>query len=259
MPIPGTWGGMTDSPEEAHLRQRRLYDRLWTAGRDVALSPDLIRFRVWGPHLRSPVVDIGAGDALLARSFSSLRIFSVDVSDVGIRQVAPKAVVAAAETLPIRSGSARTVVLSEVLEHASQPAGVLSECRRILSDDGLLLLSTPLWPIARTAYIYFWQKIGERPSLRNLSKWDPEHERRYRLGDLLAEVRQSGFEPVEVTPLFGSATATALYVIEPLMARFGGRRPRLAQRLTGVDRLIRPVDRPSAAALVCRPDGPPGS
>lgn len=234
-------------------RQKAMFDGLWSRARHDAFSTDLIRFGIWRGHLGSPVLDIGAGDALLARSFPEHHIVSLDLSAVGLRRASGPAVAGAAEALPIRDATMRSVVLAEVLEHASDPQLVLAECRRVLAPDGVLLLSTPLWPLATVEHLYHWRRIGQRPTLANLRRWDPTHERRYALDDLLAEVRAARLSVRRVVPLFRSATTAAVYVVEPLVARVTRRQPRWAQRLTGADRLLGAIDRASAVALVCTP------
>jgi SAM-dependent methyltransferase len=243
-----------DRPTAAtSVRQKKLYDGLWRAARTGPLSPDLIRFRVWEPHLKAPVVDIGAGDGLLARTYPDLGVLSVDLSGIGLLQARPLAAVGAAEALPLPGSSMRTVVLSEVLEHAERPQVVLEECRRVLTADGLLLLSTPLWPLARAEAAYHALRIRQRPTLQNISRWDPNHERRYDLKDLVAHTEAAGFRVEQVVPLFGSGSTAMMYFVEPVIARATGGPSRLAQRMTAVDRLLGPVDHPSGAALVCRP------
>jgi len=181
-----------------------------------------------------------------------LEVLSIDLSTTGLEQGGRRVAAGAAEALPLRNGAVRTVVLSEVLEHAERPDLVLAECRRVLLDEGRLLLSVPLWPLAHAENLYHRLRIRQRPSLENISLWDPNHERRYALDGLLGEVRDAGFYVEQTTLLFGSGSTALLYVIEPLLARMWGWRPRLAQRVTGVDRLIRRFDHASGAALVCR-------
>lgn len=204
------------------------------------------------PHLLAPVADVGAGDALLSRTFPDLTIVSIDISDTGMRRAEGSAVVGTAEALPLGDASVQTVVLSELLEHAEDPAGVLGECRRVLAPGGTLLLSTPLWPLAHAELLYHWARIRARPTLANIAAWDPHHERRYHLPDLLGQVRAAGFEIDQTVPVFGSASTAALYLLEPLVVRFGRPRPRIAQRLVGIDRFLQPVDKASGVALVCR-------
>jgi SAM-dependent methyltransferase len=234
-------------------RQKQLYDRLWDDARPEAFSPDLMRLRVWKPHLVPPVADIGAGDALLARLCLGTDVISVDLSATGLRQGRPRAVAGAAEAIPLRTGSMRTVVLSEVIEHSEDPALVLRECRRVLARDGRFLLSAPLWPLAHAERAYHHLRTRERPTLENIAVWDPHHERRYRLADLVRLTESAGFSVERTRLLFGSASTTALYFVEPLVTRITGRRPRLAQRMVPVDRLVRRLDHASGAALVCRP------
>lgn len=244
---------MPDELSGTHARQRELYDRLWRRPRADALSPDLIRFRVWLRHVRPPVVDIGAGDALLARAFPELGVISVDLSEMGIREVASRAMAGAAERLPIRGQSVRTVVLSEVLEHVDDPEAVLGEARRIMDRDGSLLLSTPVWPIAFAEELFFWRKMRQRPTLENIALWDPQHERRFDLQSLLSDLRRARFSVEEVVPLFGSASTAGIYVLEPVLGRVLRRPVRLAHRLATVDRVLRRVDRSSGVAVICRP------
>lgn len=236
-------------------RQKGLYDGLWRMRRADPLSPDLIRFRVWRPHLEPLVLDVGAGDALLSRANPALGVISMDLSRTGLEHAGPRVAAAAAEALPLRDKCMRTVVLSEVLEHAERPTAVLAECRRVLQDDGRLLLSTPLWPLAHAENLFHWLRIRARPGLQNIGLWDPNHERRYALDDLVAEVRSAGFSVEETALLFGSGSTAALYFIEPLVARVTGWHPKLAHRMTVVDRLLRRFDHASGAALVCRPRG----
>jgi SAM-dependent methyltransferase len=243
------------SPSGVRARQKRLYDGLWQSGRTDAFSPDLIRFRVWEPHLQAPVADVGAGDGLFSRTYPSLGVVSIDLSCTGLRRVRGAAAAGAAEALPLRDGCLRTVLLSEVLEHADRPDVVLSECRRVLHDDGRLLLSTPLWPLAHVENLYHWRRIGQRPRLDNIALWDPNHERRYALHDLAADVRTAGFVVDQTTLLFGSGSAAAMYVIEPFAARISGWRPRIAHRMGAIDHLLRRFDHASGVALVCRPAG----
>lgn len=245
--------GAASASSGTGARQKGLYDGLWRMRRADPLSPDLMRFRVWRPHLEPLVVDIGAGDALLSRTNPSLGVISIDLSSTGLRQAGPRVAGGAAEALPLRDGCVRTVVLSEVLEHAERPTAVLAECRRVLRDDGRLLLSTPLWPLAHAENLYHWLRIRARPRRDNIARWDPNHERRYALEELVAQVRSAGFSVDETTLLFGSGSTAALYFVEPLVARVSGWHPKLAHRMTVVDRLLRRFDHASGAALVCRP------
>lgn len=60
------------------------------------------------------------------------------------------------EPLPFKSYSFDLVILSEVLEHIPEPLKVINEIIRILKNDGILFMSTPLaFPIHGKPYDYF--------------------------------------------------------------------------------------------------------
>ncbi len=51
----------------------------------------------------------------------------------------------AERALPLRDASFDAVIISEVLEHLHNDFGVLAEIRRVLTDDGALVISVPFW------------------------------------------------------------------------------------------------------------------
>jgi SAM-dependent methyltransferase len=233
-------------------RQRSRFNELWRGGRSEALSPDRIRYKVWRKYLVAPIVEVGAGDGLLARTFSSAQIVSVDQSIVGLRSAPDPRVVGTLECLPIRTGFARTIVAAEVLEHTGDPRAALLECRRIARPDAHLLLSVPMLPLAPAEALYHRLRIGEWPSAANLALWDPEHERRYHLDVLLAQLADAGWEPVERVPLFGSLTTSLMYFGESAAHKLVGRRLQLAHYGATLDRLWSRLDRHSDMAVICR-------
>lgn len=51
-------------------------------------------------------------------------------------------------TMPLRSGSVQSALLTEVLEHCPDPGGVLTEVGRVLAPGGFLFLTVPfIWPL----------------------------------------------------------------------------------------------------------------
>jgi SAM-dependent methyltransferase len=244
---------MNETVGQVNTRQRNRFNELWRSGRTRPLGADRIRFTVWRPHLARPIVEVGAGDGLLARTFPAQNILSVDQAIVGIRGAPDPKVVATMEHLPIRDGFARTIVAAEVLEHTGDPRAALLECRRIASPDAKLLLSVPMFPLAPAEALYHRLRIGEWPTEANLTRWDPEHERRYRLEELLAQLDATGWEPLEMVPLFGSLTTALLYFAEPAWAKLVGRRSALAHYGAAPDRLWSRLDRHSDLAVICRP------
>ncbi len=240
-------------PRAINGRQRDRFDSLWTTGRSRPMSADRIRFRLWSKHLVEPIVELGSGDGLLARTFPSLRILSVDQSTVGLRTTPDPRIAATIEHLPIRSGHARTIVAAEVLEHTGDPRGALEECRRIARADATLLLSVPTLPLARPEAFVARRRIGEWPTADNLARWDPHHERRYEPDELLTQLGEAGWVATQTVPLFGTATTALLCIGEPVSHSVFGRTIPLAHYGDRLDRLWTRFDRHSSLAVVCRP------
>jgi SAM-dependent methyltransferase len=219
-------------------RQAALYEQQWSERSGGAYSPDLLRYRIFGPRLHGRVLDIGAGDGLLARTFPDRDVWSVDLAAAGLRRVAGRAVVALADALPFPAQTFDTVVLSEVLEHVSDPMATLLESRHVCAPGGTFLLSVPLWPLSRSEWLHHRWRIGAAPTMGNLRDWDPNHERRYSRAEIVRVVEAAGWDVERVIPLFGEASSTAVYWVEPQIAKRIRREVTIAQHLHRLDRLV---------------------
>jgi len=231
-------------------RQAALYERQWSERSGGAYSPDLLRYRVFGPQLHGRVLDIGAGDGLLARTFPDRDVWSVDLAVAGLRRVSGRAVVALADSLPFPAQTFDTVVLSEVLEHVPDPMATLLEVRRVCVTGGTFLLSVPLWPLSRAEWAHHRRRIGAAPTMDNLREWDPNHERRYARAEVVRLVEAAGWDIERVVPLFGEASSAAVYWVEPQIAKRTGREVTIAQHLRPLDRLL--GRRSSGVAVIAR-------
>ena len=98
------------------------------------------------------IVDVGCGDgaatALAAQGSPAHRMLGLDWSAAALRRAQARGLaLVRAEVepsgLPIASGCADVVVMSELIEHLVDPDSVLEEVRRVLRPGGTLLLSTP--------------------------------------------------------------------------------------------------------------------
>lgn len=111
----------------------------------------------------SVILDIGGGDGqhvpFLASNFD--RYFILDLLDhskkpnSGIeKELLPKVnfVVGDAEKLPFKDNSADRIILTCVLHHVDSPVKVLSECRRVIRNQGLISIYVPNDP----GMIYRW-------------------------------------------------------------------------------------------------------
>lgn len=91
--------------------------------------------------------------------------------------------------LPIGSGRVSALVSLQVLEHVWVPAEFLAECRRVLTPDGLLALSTP-------------NRLTFSPGLaRGQKPQNPFHVREFDADELVELVSGAGFEVVELLGL----------------------------------------------------------
>lgn len=87
----------------------------------------------------SLILDVGGGKKPYRACFPYQRYNSIDVN--------PEAgadIVADTCSLPFGDSVADAVLCTQVLEHVQDPSKALRELRRIIKDDGYLILSTPL-------------------------------------------------------------------------------------------------------------------
>jgi SAM-dependent methyltransferase len=98
------------------------------------------------------IVDVGCGDGtatiLAAQVNPGHRIVGLDWSADALRHARARGLtLIRAEVepsgLPIASGCADVVIMSELIEHLVDPDSALDEARRVLRPGGTLLLSTP--------------------------------------------------------------------------------------------------------------------
>ena len=81
----------------------------------------------------------------------------------------------------------------DVIEHIDDPSALLEECRRVLTDDGLLLITVP-------AHKWLWSDLDD---------WNG-HFRRYTRRTLRAQLEQAGFSVVHCTHFFTPLVVPAL-------------------------------------------------
>lgn len=93
-------------------------------------------------------------------------------------------------TTGLGSAIADVVLSTQVLEHVEDPAGYLRECRRLLKDDGILILSTHGYWMYHPNPTDFWRWTGS---------------------GLCKSLQLAGFEVLELEGIMGlAATATHL-------------------------------------------------
>ena len=138
-------------------------------------------------HARpSRVIDLGAGDAPYRSLFEArgAEYLACDIDAVPPLRIVP------GQPLPLADGSARAVLSFQVLEHVWDLDAYLGEARRLLADDGALVLST------HGTWLY-------HPH--------PEDWRRWTRDGLLRELKSRGFEATRVWPLVGPLAWTTQF------------------------------------------------
>jgi SAM-dependent methyltransferase len=118
------------------------------ARRQARLLTDVLR----DAAAPAAIVDVGCGDGaatiLAAQASPGHRIVGLDWSADALRRARSRGLtLVRAEVgpagLPVASGRADVVIMSELIEHLVDPDSALDEARRVLRPGGTLLLSTP--------------------------------------------------------------------------------------------------------------------
>jgi SAM-dependent methyltransferase len=119
---------------------------------ELVHAEHLVRYRLAGQLAHSRrVLDAacgeGYGTALLAgegaRSATGVDIDDRSVNHARSRHPGPKFICADMRELPFGDGSFDLVVCFETIEHLAEPEAALVELTRVMSEDALLLVSTP--------------------------------------------------------------------------------------------------------------------
>jgi SAM-dependent methyltransferase len=137
------------------------------------------------PDCGRPILDIGSGIAPMVPA--GPRMFLSDMSIPGMRIMRNEGYLCSVldiQRLGLRSGSFRTIVCSEVLEHIPEDELALAELTRVLAPGGRLIVTVPL-------HRYYWGKDDEVVG----------HCRRYHPVELQAKLDRAGLEVRKVKPL----------------------------------------------------------
>jgi SAM-dependent methyltransferase len=95
-------------------------------------------------HPGSALLDVGCGEKPFFKIYSELGYegIGVDVPFSPHKKTSVD-VFASAQFLPFKDCSFDVILCSEVLEHLPEPADFLAEARRVLRENGVLILTTP--------------------------------------------------------------------------------------------------------------------
>jgi len=204
----------------AALRAVPSWDRLgYIQSRLPAVIADAIRGLELPPHAR--ILDFGCADSPYR---SALPVASEYVAADLVGNPNATVHIGADGRLPLDGEQFDAILSTQVLEHVEDPAIYLGECRRLLKQDGRLLLSTHGIMIYHPDPVDYWRWTG--PGLRH-------------------ELEAAGLQ-IESLSGFMGLTATGLQLFQDGLYR---RLPRRIRRLfTGlIQWLIARLDRGESA------------
>ena len=164
------------------------------ASRRECIQSFKMAMMAWIPRDRAlTILDVGCGSGEISAHLAALghRLSGVDISHTAISRYSLRGfrgVVGDLEKgIPAASGAFDLIWCSEVIEHLQNPEFFLSECHRILTPQGQLILSTP-----NSGYYVYWllRAVG--------FKWGklqhPGHQQFFTYSSLITLLQRCGFE-----------------------------------------------------------------
>ena len=137
------------------------------------------------PDCGKPILDIGSGIAPMVPAGAGM--FLSDMSVPGMRIMKTEGYLCSVldiQRLGLCSGSFKTVVCSEVLEHIPEDELALAELARVLAPGGRLIITVPL-------HRYYWSRDDDFVG----------HCRRYSPSELLTKLNRAGLDVRKVKPV----------------------------------------------------------
>jgi len=204
------------------------YDKVYQQQVGVRYCWHDLKFRTVAAHLGSPrrLLDIGCGPGTFIGNYlPGIEALGIDLSASQV-DYARRTYGSAAHrfsTRPLASLSEAgerfdAVTVVELIEHLTPETaiGLLSEARRLLAPDGVLVVTTP-------NYRSLWPLIELGVNALSPVSYIEQHINKYRRGLLAAHLSAAGYRDVSVktalglapfAAAFGLGTANALHAIE---------------------------------------------
>jgi SAM-dependent methyltransferase len=236
------------SPDELRKDREYFSASQWRYG----VTLDRLGAACGRPLHETTVLDIGAFPGHLAallsrRDRASVTAVTLVTSEAFERRMRGLGVAVALcdverDSLPALDRSIDIVLCCEVIEHlAGDVRHMLAEARRVVRDDGLLLLTTPnhaslahRWALARGRSVYPALDDSDYPFYAGAGVRNPmRHMREFTVGEIAGLLREAGFAGVSVETLSpplasgralswrGALATRALHYSEALIANSG--------------------------------------
>lgn len=145
------------------------------------------------------ILDLGCGTGqitdILSQIFPNATVVGIDMLRESLAEGKrlnsdPDYVQSDASLLPFPDATFDIIMMLEVVEHFDDPGKLLGEIRRVLSGNGLILISTP----NRSSITAITGKaISALFHLRHWNAWDETHKHLFDPGELIHEVDKAGF------------------------------------------------------------------
>jgi 2-polyprenyl-3-methyl-5-hydroxy-6-metoxy-1,4-benzoquinol methylase len=192
------------------------YDEIWRRGEGVRFSWHDLKFRAVARELGRPsrLLDIGCGPGTFIGNYApGLVALGIDVSEAQIAYAnehygtySHRFAVRTTADLVAAGERFDGIALIEVIEHLPRPdaARLLADARKLLTDDGHLVLTTP-------NYASLWPLIELGVNLASRVSYEAQHINKYRRRRLLADLKAAGFGNVAIRTAVGLAPFTAAF------------------------------------------------
>jgi 2-polyprenyl-3-methyl-5-hydroxy-6-metoxy-1,4-benzoquinol methylase len=205
------WEGMPEglAPADARLREVFLLQQLAVARERAGRAPRVLDIGCGEGHFAVALRRAGAEVLAIDVAAEALRRAGLRDPALNLRLVEPEA------PLPLEDASFDVVWAGETIEHVADTAQWLSELRRVLRSEGLLLISTPEHgPLSR-----LWTGLS-RAAFQ--ARFDPRADHlRFYTRQLLAELLADfGFADVTVTSAGGLPLARRVLLASGRRKRF---------------------------------------
>lgn len=129
-----------------------------------------VLLRCFDKYVTGKLLDVGCGNKPYLKYLLPLTCEYVgcDIEQSSLKRVD---IICSAKSISIESNTFDTVISTQVLEHIDEPAEMISECFRVLKNNGYFVMSTNLmWPVHGEPYdfyrftkyglIYLFEKTG---------------------------------------------------------------------------------------------------